>query len=391
MLSVGLTGGIGAGKSTVAQRLDQLGAVIVDADQIAREVVEPGTSGLEAVVEEFGPSVVAADGTLDRAALGRLVFVDVERRAALNAIVHPLVYERRTELVAQAPADAIVVEDVPLLVENRLAPGYPLVVVVHATEERRLGRLRARGMSADDARSRMDTQASDDDRRAAADVWLDNSGSVERLLSDVDELWRDRLVPFERNLRARRRAPRRREAVLVEHDPSWAAQGRRLAARLAAAAGERALRIDHVGSTSVPGLAAKDIIDLQVVVDDLDTAGWVTEDLVGVGFVPVPGHWYDVDREGRSYEKRVAVDADPARPVNVLVQPRRSPVWRNILLWRDWLRADSAAADEYAELKRNLAVETADVDVYSKRKIEWISSALERADTWAREAGWSVT
>ncbi len=196
MLRLGLTGGIGAGKSTVAGLLADRGALVVDADVLAREVVAPGTSGHAAVVTEFGPQVLAEDGGLDRARLGRLVFADPAARERLNAIVHPLVAQRFAELVDAAPPDAVVVHDVPLLVENGLAGRYDLVVVVEAPADQRVVRLaESRRMSADEARSRMAAQADDDQRRAVADVVLVNDGDRGRLANQVDALWRERVEP----------------------------------------------------------------------------------------------------------------------------------------------------------------------------------------------------
>jgi dephospho-CoA kinase len=191
MLTVGLTGGIGAGKSEVARLLVGCGAVLVDSDRIAREVVEPGTEGLAAVVAEFGPEVLAADGTLDRPKLGAIVFADDERRKALNAIVHPLVGRRSARLQEEAGADAIVVHDVPLLTENGLAPLYDLVVVVDASTATRLDRLvRLRGMSEEEARARMAAQADREQRLAVADLVVDNDGPLERLEPQVRAVWR---------------------------------------------------------------------------------------------------------------------------------------------------------------------------------------------------------
>jgi dephospho-CoA kinase len=190
VLKVGLTGGIGAGKSEVARLLADRGAVVIDADRLAREAVQPGTPGLDDVVEEFGPELLLPDGSLDRAALGRLVFADDDRRGVLEAIVHPYVGRRSRELIAAAPPDAIVVYDVPLLVEKSLQDDYDVVVVLEAPEDVRLGRLAdSRGMSAEEARSRMAAQASDDERRAVADVVLANDGDLEDLARQVDSLW----------------------------------------------------------------------------------------------------------------------------------------------------------------------------------------------------------
>ncbi|AWK07991.1 dephospho-CoA kinase [Streptomyces spongiicola] len=190
MLKVGLTGGIGAGKSEVSRLLVSYGAVLIDADRIAREVVEPGTPGLAAVVEEFGPDVLTPEGTLDRPRLGTIVFSDAERLARLNAIVHPLVGARSAELEAAAGPDAVVVHDVPLLAENGLAPLYDLVVVVDAAPETRLDRLvRLRGMTESEARARMAAQAEPEQRRAVADLVIDNDGPLEALEPRVREVW----------------------------------------------------------------------------------------------------------------------------------------------------------------------------------------------------------
>ncbi|TVL90813.1 dephospho-CoA kinase [Streptomyces sp. SAJ15] len=198
MLSVGLTGGIGAGKSEVSRLLSSYGAVLIDADRLAREVVEPGTPGLAAVVDAFGPEVLTAEGGLDRPKLGAIVFSDPKRLAVLNGIVHPLVRERTAALEASAGPDAIVVNDVPLLTENGLAPLYDLVVVVDAAPRTQLDRLiRLRGMSEDEARSRMAAQATREQRLAIADLVIDNDGPLEALEPRVRQVWAE-LVERER-------------------------------------------------------------------------------------------------------------------------------------------------------------------------------------------------
>jgi dephospho-CoA kinase len=194
VLRIGLTGGIGSGKSTVSRLLAERGALIVDADRIAREVVEPGTPGLAAVVEAFGDRVLSADGSLDRPALAGIVFADPGARATLDGIVHPLVRRRTAELVSAAPADAVVVNDVPLLVETGQAATYDLVLVVEADVATRVARLVQRGLTEEDARARIAAQASDQERRAVADVVLDNSGTPAELAAQVDRFWADHVL-----------------------------------------------------------------------------------------------------------------------------------------------------------------------------------------------------
>ena len=195
MLRIGLTGGIGSGKSTVAALLAARGALVVDADRIAREVVEPGTPGLARVVETFGRGVLATDGSLDRAALAAIVFADPEARRRLDGIVHPLVRARAAELTAAAPPDAVLVNDVPLLVETGQASSYDLVLVVEADTATRVARLVQRGLTAEDAHARIAAQASDEQRREVADVVLDNSGTPEQLAEQVDRFWAERVLP----------------------------------------------------------------------------------------------------------------------------------------------------------------------------------------------------
>ncbi|MGN6403979.1 dephospho-CoA kinase [Sinomonas sp.] len=196
MLRVGLTGGIASGKSEVSRRLAELGAVLIDADLLAREAVEPGSEGLAEVVRAFGPGILQDDGALDRAALGALVFADPERRDQLNAIVHPRVRARAAELMAAASDEAVVVQDIPLLVETGQAGSFDVVVVVDAPDEVRIRRLAERnGMTPEDAAARMATQATREERLAAADHVIENSGSLDELRAAVDRLWHEVLVP----------------------------------------------------------------------------------------------------------------------------------------------------------------------------------------------------
>jgi dephospho-CoA kinase len=190
VLRVGLTGGIGAGKSAVSSRLAERGAVVIDSDLLAREVVARGTDGLDEVVAAFGPGVLTADGDLDRPALGKIVFGDETARRKLEAIVHPRVRARAAEIEHESPEDAIVVHDIPLLVETGQAGKFDLVLVVDVPVEVQVERLTAqRGMTDAEAKQRIASQASREDRLAAADVVVDNSGSLAELDHRIDQVW----------------------------------------------------------------------------------------------------------------------------------------------------------------------------------------------------------
>jgi dephospho-CoA kinase len=306
---VGLTGGIGAGKSAVSAFLRERGAVVVDADHLAREVVAAGTPGLGAVVDAFGTAVLLPDGSLDRAALGRRVFGDDGARRTLEGIVHPLVGHRTGELVAAAPADAVLVHDVPLLVEKQMGAAYHLVVVVGAATEIRLARLVGiRGMTEADARARIAAQADDSARRAAADVWLDNSGDLAALRGAVDALWVTRLVPYEENVRLRRAEPCRGGGPRP-YDPSWPAQAARVGARVALAAGPAVAAVEHIGPTSVPGTAAEDVLDLRLSLAPGADPESVRPALDEAGFPRLPDNLGSVHGA-----------ADPGRPVRLHVE-----------------------------------------------------------------------
>lgn len=377
------------------------GAVIVDADLIAREVVEPHSPGLAALVESFGDSILTQDGSLDRPALAAVAFADDTSRGTLNGILHPLIGARTAEHVAAASADAVVVQDIPLLVEGAMAPAFNLVIVVHVDVEERVRRLvESRGMPESDARARIAAQASDDQRRAVADVWLDNSGAPDAIAARVRELWAHRLVPFERNVRdgvAVRALP-----SLVSADSSWPAQALRLINRLALICGARAVRIDHIGSTAVADLAANDVIDLQITVADLAVADDLADDLAAAGFPridetrtedPKPSY-VGGEVDPAVWATRIHGSADPGRPVNVHVRVDGWPGQQFALVLRDWLRADEDARAEYATLKARAAASVAEIDdpteatqAYHAAKAPWFDAAYHRAWTWANHSG----
>jgi dephospho-CoA kinase len=395
MLKVGLTGGIAAGKSLVAARLAELGAVLIDADVLAREVVEPGTEGLRAVVEAFGPAVLDG-GALDRAALAAVVFGNEAKRAQLNGIIHPLVRARAAQLAANAGAGSIIVQDIPLLVETGQGANFHLVLVVDAPEDERVRRMMAnRGMDEAAARARIAAQAPAGLRRAAADVMLENTGTPEQLTAAVDGLWHARLVPFNRNLVDRKAAPRQGPPVLARYRRDWAEQAQRLAARLQHADG-RILAVDHIGSTAVPGLDAKDVIDLQVTVASLAEADELAPALAAAGFPRRPGTWKDDPKpsapEAALWDKRLHANADPGRPANIHVRAAGSPGWRHVLAFRDWLRACPDMAAAYlAEKQRAAALHTRDnaCGGYARDKAGWFTGFAEpRLQEWIAASGW---
>jgi dephospho-CoA kinase len=401
VLRIGLSGGIGAGKSTVSSTFSELGGVVVDGDVIAREVVEPGTEGLGKLVDAFGNDILHKDGSLNRPALASIAFSDDEKRKTLNGIVHPLVAHRRSELIAAAADDAVIVEDIPLLVESGMAPMFPLVVIVHADEDLRVKRLiEHRGFTEEDARARIAAQATEEQRRAVADVWLDNSGSAGALVEQARELWHQRILPFAHNLDNGQ--PARSVPVLVPSDPSWSDQGRRIAARLNTACGHRAVRIDHIGSTAVPGVDAKDVIDMQVTVASLEMADELADPLASAGYVSRPitadvskpdarstVAAFDHTNDESLWHKRIHCSADPGRPTNVHIRVDGWPGQQFALLFVDWLRANPSVQADYLALKRKVVAEAhADTGAYADAKEPWFLDAYRRAWEWADTTGW---
>ncbi|MGH3426931.1 MAG: dephospho-CoA kinase, partial [Terriglobales bacterium] len=286
VLLIGLTGGIGSGKTTIAARMAHLGAVVIDADRLSREVVAVGTPGLDAVRAEFGDEILLGDGSLDRQRMATLVFGDAAARGRLNAIVHPLVRERATEEIAAVPAGSVVVNDVPLLVENQMAACYHLIVAALVDRGRRLERLTARGMAADLAGARIDAQATDRQRLDVADVVIDNDGPLDETLQQVDALWRHRLLPFRDNLVAEKAAEL--PVQLEPYDPQWVQRYWRVARRLRAALSPALVALEHVGATAVPGSQARDVVDIRAwVKSSLD----VPAALASYGWFPIGRGW----------------------------------------------------------------------------------------------------
>lgn len=390
MLRIGLSGGIGAGKSTVSSTFAAAGGIIVDGDVIAREVVEPGTEGLAALVAAFGADILLPDGSLNRPALAAVAFSDEEKRKTLNGIVHPLVGKRRAELIDAAPVGSVVVEDIPLLVESQMAPLFPLVVMVHADEDVRVARLvEHRGFSEEDARARIAAQATVEQRQAVADVWLDNHGSADDLAAAARELWRQRIVPFARNVQAG--VPATVAPAVVPYDETWPEQARRIVARLNTACGHRTVRVDHIGSTAVPGLDAKDVIDIQVTVKSLDVADELTDLLLAAGYPRVADITEDVAHtdDKTLWQKRFHASGDPGRPTNVHIRVDGWPGQQFALLFPVWLAANPDERVEYLALKHDaLAAAPATSGEYADAKEPWLAGAYRRAWAWADETGW---
>jgi dephospho-CoA kinase len=384
MIRIGLTGGIGAGKSTVAATFSECGGIIVDGDVISREVVEPGTEGLAQLVEAFGDDILQPDGALNRPALAAKAFVDDEQRTKLNQIVHPLVGKRRQEIIDSVSEDAVVVEDIPLLVETGMAPMFPLVVVVTADEQTRVERLIKRGMDEADARARIKAQAPEEQRRAIADVLLDNSGSQGELVEKARDLWYNRVLPLAHNIRTRQHV--QYDYKLVPYDPTWPEQAQRIIKRIQTACGAKALRVDHIGSTAVPGMDGKDVIDIQVTVQSLDVADELVDPLTNAGYPRVEGITTDTPHSGDPvvWSKRFHAAADPGRPVNIHVRVDGWPNQQSALLFPEWLKAVADTRDEYVAVKSRAA---ASPD-YAQAKERWFSDAYHRAWEWAEATGW---
>jgi dephospho-CoA kinase len=391
MLRVGLTGGIGSGKSTVAARLGEHGATVVDADAIAREVVEPGTHAYDQIVERFGQQVVGPDGGLDRPALGRIVFGDPSALADLEGMTHPAIWEVTATRMATARRHGVVVHDMPILVEKSLMSDYHLVVVVVTPQDERVRRLvEERGMSEEDALSRIAAQASDKERYAAADAVVENVGSPAELQERADHLWTHRIAPFDSNLRLGIASRRPDRLVLSEPSRRWADDATRLIGRIARALGERAVSIEHVGSTSIPGIVAKDVIDLQVGVRsllDADSAAFI-DAMTAAGFPRGAGHWWDSGADGKEWPKRVHGNADPGRVAHIHVREHGSDGWVWALRFRDWMRADDEARRRYDEFKRGLAGRLQRTADYAAAKEPWFARAHGDALSWSSRAGW---
>lgn len=397
MLHIGLTGGIAAGKSTAAAVLSDQGAHLIDADQLARDVVAAGTQGLAAVVETFGREILTSGGTLDRAALGQLVFANPEALAELNAIVHPLVARRTAEQIAALPDEAIVVHDVPLIVENDLGHRYHLVLVAGAGETERLRRLTSgRGMAEADALARIRAQADDDERRKIADVWLDTETPQEQTRERLEQLWRTRLVPYAQNISRGQIAERAGSVRIVTPPPpprTWGVQADQILDRLRRHLGQRIRTAHHIGSTSVPGLPAKDVLDLQLGVDTLTDADQVADALREAGFPRRAGITTDNakpdDPDPARWAKRFHASADPGRSVNVHLRVVGGPGWRFALAFRDWLRAEGDLRDEYTEVKRVQVATAGSSRVYAEGKEPWFNEVWPRLRTWTEQTNWT--
>jgi dephospho-CoA kinase len=283
-----------------------------------------------------------------------------------------------------------------------MAPLFPLVVVVHADVELRVRRLvEQRGMSEEDVRARIAAQADDEQRRAVADIWLDNSGSQDDLVKRARDVWNDRILPFAHNLAQHRiaRAPVR----VVPADPTWPEQTRRIVARMKTTCGHKALRVDHIGSTAVPKFDAKDVIDIQVSVESLAVADDLAEGLLSAGYPQIAyitedsvkadarstDGRYDHSNDPALWHKRIHASADPGRPTNVHVRVDGWPNQQFALLFVDWLTANPDVRAEYLGVKRAAEQRAGgDTALYAEEKEPWFLGAYRRAWEWADATGW---
>lgn len=388
MLRVAITGGIGSGKSTLTAALAAHGAIVIDADQLARDVLAPGTSGFDEVVRHFGVHVVR-DGHLDRGAVAAIVFADPHALATLEAITHPRVRHLFEERVASLPAHCIVVHEVPLLAEKALEDQYHLTIAVAADDQIRRERLVARGMDINDVERRMANQMSEDERARHCDLIVDNSEDRDHLTAQGEQIWQ-RLAIFAENLHAARPAQRGASLVLAESTPEWADLADRLMRRLRVHLGDLAVR--HVGSTAVPGLIAKPVIDLQVSVPDLDAVDG--DALLAAGFASHPNIDRDdprgINPDPTQWRKRFYLSCDPGQPVNIHVRQIGSPGERYAVLFRDWLRANEPARNEYTALKQRLSAACESTAEYAEAKEPWFAAKYEQMEAWARSSGWSL-
>jgi dephospho-CoA kinase len=280
--------------------------------------------------------------------------------------------------------DTVVVEDIPLLVETGMAPTFPLVVVVTADIETRIERLIKRGMDEADARARIKAQAPEEQRRAIADVLLDNSASQGELVEKARDLWYNRVLPLAHNIRTRRCA--QYDYKVLPYDSTWPEQAQRIIKRIQTACGAKALRVDHIGSTAVPGMDGKDVIDIQVTVPSLDIADELVDPLTNVGYPRVEGVVTDMPHAGDPvvWSKRFHAAADPGRPTNVHVRVDGWPNQQSALLFPEWLKAVPDARDEYVAVKRTASASPDCVQA----KERWFSDAYHRAWEWADVTGW---
>jgi dephospho-CoA kinase len=392
VLIVALTGGIGAGKSTVAQDLRGFGAVVIDADESARWVVRPGSSGLAEVVQVFGPTVLDGRGDLDRAALAQTVFSDATARMRLEAVIHPLVRAHMQELTERARERGarLVVHDIPLLVESRLDLDYPLVVTVEADEDVRIRRLERRGLPVGQSQARMATQAIAEFRMSTADVVIDNNGDEAHLARVVHDLWAERLGPFAENI-AHHAGARMEGPVLSEWHRGWKDEASRALARIRHRLGPD-VSLHHIGSTSVVGLAAKDVIDLQVGVSDDSAIPSALSALdPDLGYVRsedelVPDESYG---PGGLSVKGLLRSADPGRRAHVHIRPVGGQAWRFNLLLRDYLRANDEDRFVYEDEKRRLAdLHPGSTQDYADAKTHFMATIHPRMEEWAELTGW---
>lgn len=382
LLHIGLTGGIGAGKSTVAAIFAELGAQIIDADKLAHEVLEPGSSALAEIGEVFGSEFINSAGELERGALGAYVFNNPEQLKKLNAIVHPAVAKLTKDRVAELPADAVIVHDVPLIAENDLKANYHLVFVAQCPQQIRMDRLtQERGMSLENARSRIAAQANDEQRRKIADALIPTHGSIETTRAAVEKLWQERVLPMQRNMMQNTRSPHSPQVRLLPNPPeprSWQVQAQQLMDRIIVVLKDVGLQVgtdftvDHIGSTAIGGIWAKDVLDVQLQVINESAQERISQALIAGGFPGQPAFDYAKSGwpagAGNRVPKMFHANADPAREVHIHIRAVDSLAASYALNFVKLHRQSLIQRDRYAQLKAQLLRTTANRAEYADRK-----------------------
>lgn len=375
MIKIGLSGGIGSGKSTVVKMLSSCGAYIIDSDKLAREVVEPGTPGLHSIVEHFGEKVLAESGELNRNALSAIVFQSDEARKVLNSITHPRIAQRTQQLIEEAPRDSIIVHDTPLLVELNLGVFYDAVIIVWASMETRLHRLQKyRDMPQEEALSRIHAQTSDEIRSQTADVVIDNNSTVEAARAQVYDLFYHYLVPWRDHLIEGE--PLSMPISLVSHqgkNPIAPKIIARLWTLLHSVTDSGIVSIEHIGATSMNLSLGQDIIDIHITVTHWNKKDIILSTLKDGGYVMVK---YRHDEE--KLAEYILSSTNPLRKSCIYIHHVDNPCREMYLHSNEFLRLHPQYHQQYIQSK----VEGLLSEKYSHNKKLFFESLYPQIQQW---------